>query len=123
MTRIANRLAMAGLLLAISCTGSSGILTLGVSYTLQGIIADAVTGQRLGGDLKLYLIQGPEVRGPSRLITGTSDPLMGEYAFTGIPVTFAGFDGTPSNTWKVVAIRSGYQRFESELAFNPNTLD
>ena len=117
MNRIANRLAMAGLLLAVACSGSS-VETLGSTYTLQGIVADAVTGVRLGGDLKMYLIQGPEVRGPSRLITGTTDPLMGEYAFTGIPVAY----GSGNNVWKVVAIRAGYQRFESEVTFHAATI-
>ena len=116
MNRAVNRLAFAGLLLALSCNGSN-ILTLGQSYTLQGIVADAVTGARIGGDLKLYLVQGPEVRGPSRLTT--SGDLSGEYAFTGIPVAYhAG-----NNVWKVVAVKSGYQRFESEITFTASTLD
>src|SRR5438876_7370608 len=119
MNRTTNRLAMAGLLIAVSCSGSnSQILTLGQTYTLQGIVADAVTGGRLGGDLKLFLVQGPEIRGPSRMITGANDPLFGEYAFTGIP---ANLDNT-SSVWKVVAIRTGYQRFESEIAFTFSTV-
>jgi hypothetical protein len=113
MIRFAKSLAVAGLLFAVGCSGTPAIQTLGATYTLQGIVADAVTGARLGGDLKLFLIQGPEVRGPSRLITGTTDPLMGEYAFAGIPVAFA----AGNSTWKVVAIRSNYQRFESEITF------
>ena len=117
MNRIANRLAIAGLLLAVACTDSK-IQTLGSTYTLQGIIADAVTGARVGGDIKMFLIQGPEVRGPSRLITGTSDPLMGEYAFTGVPVEYV----TGNNVWKVVAVKSGYQRFESEVTFTASTV-
>jgi len=119
MNGITKRLAMAGLLIAVSCSGSNGILTLGQTYTLQGIVADAVSGARLGGDLKLFLVQGPEIRGPSRMITGTGDPLMGEYAFTGIP---ANLDRTNS-VWKVVAIRTGYQRFESEISFTFSTVD
>lgn len=117
MNRIANRLAIAGLLLAVSCTDSK-VQTLGSTYTLQGIVADAVTGARLGSDLKLFLIQGPEVRGPSRLITGITDPLQGEYAFTGIPVEYS----SGNNVWKVVAVKSGYQRFESEVTFVAKTL-
>lgn len=117
MNRIAKRLAIAGLLIAVACTNAS-IQTLGSTYTLQGIVADAVTGARIGGDLKMFLIQGPEVRGPSRMITGTSDPLMGEYAFTGIPVEYA----SGNNVWKVVVVKSGYQRFESEVAFVASTV-
>lgn len=116
MIRNLNRLAIAGLLL-VACSGSS-IQTLGSTYTLQGIVADAVTGARIGGDLKMFLVQGPEVRGPSRLITGTSDPLMGEYAFTGIPVAYA----SGNNIWKVVVVKSGYQRFESEVPFVASTV-
>lgn len=112
MNRISKRLAIVGLLLAVSCTDSS-IKILGSTYTLQGIVADAVTGARIGGDLKMFLVQGPEVRGPSRLITGTTDPLLGEYAFTGIPVEYVG----GNNVWKVVVVKSGYQRFESEVSF------
>ncbi len=118
MNRIANRLVIAGLLLLVACSGSNSIETLGSTYTLQGIVADAVTGARLGGDLKMFLIQGPEVRGPSRLITGTTDPLMGEYAFTGVPVAYV----SGNNTWKVVVVKSGYQRFESEVAFHALTI-
>jgi hypothetical protein len=117
MNRTANRLAMAGLLLAMSC--GPGVLTLGSTYTLQGIVADAITGARVGGDLKLFLVQGPEVRGPARLITGTTDPLMGEYAFTGIPVAYNSGD----NVWKVVVVKTGYQRFESEVTFPVSTID
>ena len=112
MNRISKRLAIVGLLLAVSCTESS-IKILGSTYTLQGIVADAITGVRIGGDLKMFLIQGPEVRGPSRLITGTTDPLLGEYAFTGIPVEYA----AGNNIWKVVVVKTGYQRFESEVTF------
>ena len=39
MNGITKRLAMAGLLIAVSCSGSNGILTLGQTYTLQGIVA------------------------------------------------------------------------------------
>ena len=110
MNRVSSRLAFAGLLLAISC-GNPNVLTLGQTWTLQGILADAVTGARIGGDVKVYLVQGSEVRGPSRLIT--SGDLMGEYAFSGIPANFAG--GSNQN-WKLVVVKTGYQRFESEIS-------
>jgi hypothetical protein len=112
MIRIANRLAVAGLILAVSCSSSSGTATvLGMTFTLQGVVADALNGKRIGDDLKLYLVQGATIRGPSRLINNTGDPLAGEYAFTGIPVEF----GFGNNMWKLVAIKNGYQRFESEF--------
>lgn len=120
MNRIAKRLAMAGLLVMFACSSSStGPVLLTIPFSLQGVVANAVTGARIGGDIKLFLIQGATVRGPSRLITATGDPLMGEYAFVGIPVEF----NTGNNVWKVVAIATGYQRFESEfnLVVNANS--
>ena len=122
MKRIVNRLALAGLVTVAACSGGTTITSnqpsesINLTGTLQGIVADAVTGKRVGGDLKLYLIQGSTVRGPSRLITGATDPLMGEYAFTGVPVTLQASDAT----WKVVAIASNYERFESEFTFTAN---
>ncbi len=114
MNRIAKRLAMAGLLVMFACSSSStGPVLLTVPFSLQGVIANAITGARIGGDIKLFLIQGATIRGPSRLITATGDPLQGEYAFVGIPVEF----NTGNNVWKVVAIATGYQRFESEITF------
>src|SRR5438552_17433805 len=111
MNGITKRLAMAGLLIACSC-GNPNVLALGTTWTLTGVVADAVTGARIGGgDLKLYLVQGADVRGPTRLIT--SGDLMGEYAFSGIPADFA--SGT-NQTWKVVVVKGGYQRFESEIS-------
>src|SRR5713101_4676383 len=114
MNRIAKRLAMAGLLVMFACSGSSSTtVLLTMPFSLQGVIANAVTGARIGGDIKLFLIQGATVRGPSRLITATGDPLMGEYAFVGIPVEF----NTGNNVWKVGAIATGFQRVESEITF------
>src|ERR1041384_7371124 len=125
MNRMAKRLAVAGLAALISCSGgttiaqgdvSGGSSGVSLTGTLQGIVGNAVTGARVGGDLKLYLMQRPTIRGPSRLITGSADPLMGEYAFTGVPVTLAASDAT----WKIVAIATGFQRFESEFTFEAN---
>src|SRR5438132_5011397 len=118
MNRVAKRLATAGLLVLLSCSGGSTYSgsalppdVLAMTFSLQGIVANAVTGARVGGDLKLFLVQGSTVRGPTRLITGASDPLAGEYAFTGIPVEF----NSGNNIWKVVAVATGFQRFESEF--------
>lgn len=83
--------------------------------TLQGKIMDAVTGAAIGNDanseLKIWLIQGTSDRGPDKLITDPNDPLRGEYAFSGIPVSL---DFSDDSCFKVVAVKSGYQRFESE---------
>ena len=84
--------------------------------TLQGKIMDAVTGVAIGNDtnseLKIWLIQGTDNRGPSKLINDTSDPLCGEYAFSGIPV-----DGNDNGDiyFKIVVVKPGYQRFEAEV--------
>ncbi len=77
--------------------------------TLQGKIMDAVTGAGIGGDLQVFLIQGITDRGPDKLITGTNDPLIGEYAFANIPLDF----NLGEITYKIVAVKTGYQRFEA----------
>jgi hypothetical protein len=109
-------MAFAGLLIVLGCSSTSYFNNqhevIGMTFTLQGVVANAMNGARIGDDLKLYLVQGGTVRGPSRLVTNTTDPLAGEYAFTGIPVEF----NAGNNVWKLVAIKSGYQRFESEFS-------
>ena len=90
--------------------------------TLQGAIFDATTGARIGGsDLNLYLIQGTQNRNPNKLISDVNNNLVGEYAFTDIPVTFTDtnneYNANPNTTYKVVAIKAGYQRFEAEFSF------
>ena len=120
MTRISKYLAVVAASMVVSCHGGV-LLTLGSTYTLQGVVADAVTGARLGNGVSLYLVQGPDVRGPSRFMT--SGDLTGEYAFTGIPVDISGSTATPQNIWKVVAVKQGYQRFESEVHFVASPVD
>lgn len=84
------------------------------TMTLQGKIINATTGAPIGGaDLKVYLVQGTANRTPDKLITDTNDPLVGEYAFSGIPVSL-----NNSIAYKVVAINTGYQRFEGECLFD-----
>lgn len=83
------------------------------AYTLQGFVADATTGARIGGgDLQLFLIQGAAVRTPTRLNAGAADPLLGEFAFADIPL-----DANDTNKfYKIVAVKPGYQRFEAEIS-------
>lgn len=77
--------------------------------TLQGTIFDATTGQRLGGSgLLITLIQGTAHRSPNSLITNTSDRLVGEYAFTKVPIGIT----TDNVSLKIVVTNTGYQRFE-----------
>jgi len=84
------------------------------TMTLQGKIINATTGAPIGGaDLKVYLVQGTSNRTTDKLITDTNDPLVGEYAFSGIPVAV-----NSSIAYKVVAINTGYQRFEGECLFD-----
>ncbi len=88
--------------------------------TLQGKIMDAVTGAAIGNDdnseLKVWLIQGTDNRGASKLITDKNDPLCGEYAFDNIPVDL--YYGNA--TFKVVVVKAGYQRFEADVELNDN---
>lgn len=82
--------------------------------TLQGVIMDATTGQGVGGDVQVRLIQGVLNRTPDKLVTGVSDPLKGEYAFANIPLDL----NVGNITYKVVVSKTGYQQFEGDLVFN-----
>jgi hypothetical protein len=90
--------------------------------SLQGKIMNALTGAALGNDnnseLKVWLIQGTDNRGASKLVTDTNDPLCGEYAFDNIPIDL--YYGNA--TFKVVVVKSGYQRFEADVELNDNLI-
>lgn len=111
--------ALAGLLLA-GCSGDFVKLGAGEAwgefagtFTLQGKIMDARTGAPLGGDdLKIKLIQGTEIRDPNRLIKDANDPLVGEYAFSNIPLTTQ-----DQAYYKLVVMKDGYIQFESVLDY------
>lgn len=93
---------------------STPLVEFNKTMTLQGKIINATTGAAIGGaDLKVYLIQGTTNRTPDKLITDTADNNVGEYAFSGIPVAL-----NKSIAYKVVAINTGYQRFEGECLFD-----
>ncbi len=86
-----------------------------ITFTLQGKIMDAITGAAIGGnDLKVYLVQGTTDRTPDKLVTNTSDPLVGEYAFSGIPASLV---NATDAVYKVVVVKTGYQRFEANVSF------
>ena len=118
-----KRFATASLMLSCACVTKETTTTTTTTpvtnefsrtYTLQGVVANAVTGARVGGnDLKLYLVQGVDIRTPSRISSDAADPLFGEYAFTGIPADI----NATNKTYKVVAVQPGFQRFESDLSF------
>lgn len=109
-----------------ACNGNSSNTSSvsGTSYpgTLQGQIFDATTGAPIGGsDLQLFLVQGVSDRGPDKLHTGATDPLMGEYAFANIPVQDNGGNNNGvQNQFKLVVIKTGYQKFESEFQYSGN---
>lgn len=85
------------------------------TLTLQGKVMDATTGTGIGGaDLQVFLIQGTSNRTPSKLISDPTDPLVGEYAFSDIPIA----NQTNNTAYKVVAVKTGYQRFEGEFIFD-----
>ncbi len=117
-----KRFATASLMLSCACVTKETTTTTTTpvtnefsrTYTLQGVVANAVTGARVGGnDLKLYLVQGVDIRTPTRITSDAADPLFGEYAFTGIPADI----NATNKTYKVVAVQPGFQRFESDLSF------
>ncbi len=119
---ILKRVAAVSLMLSCACITKETTTTtttpvtneFSKTYTLQGVVANAVTGERVGGnDLKLYLVQGADIRTPTRINGNVTDPLFGEYAFTGIPADF----NLPNKTFKIVAIQTGFQRFESDITF------
>jgi hypothetical protein len=81
------------------------------TFTLQGKLMNAQTGEPIGGDdLQVKLIQGTSVRDPNRLIRDVKDPLVGEYAFSDIPVTY-----NYVAVYKLVVIKPGFGRFEAIL--------
>jgi hypothetical protein len=83
-----------------------------ITGSLQGKIMDAITGDPVGGsNLKVYLIQGSSVRGPSMLITDPNNPLCGNYAFSGIPADV----NTGEIRYRVVVSKQGYQDFEGDV--------
>lgn len=86
--------------------------------TLQGKIMNALTGAPLGNDadstLQIWLIQGDSNRGATKLTTDNNDPLVGEYAFSGIPIDL--YSGNAK--FKVVVVKPGFQRFEANVELN-----
>lgn len=114
------RLLLAAAALGLAACQSPGVLGAGGlaefrgTATLQGAVVDGVTGARLGGgDLSLTLVQGAELRTPTRVHTAASDPLLGEYAFSGIPIDVA----AANRSFKLVVLKPGYRRFEADLVF------
>ena len=110
----------------IGCGNSSvdlgeGYLTSFDKYgTLQGKIMDATTNAAIGGkDLQMYLIQGTVDRKPDKLIRDADHPLVGEYAFAKIPVEIVNGD----ITFKIVAIKDGYQRFEANVGISTDIIE
>lgn len=89
--------------------------TIDKKATIQGGVFDAVTGARIGGnDLKMTLVAGTSDRSPSKLNKDTNSDLMGEYAFSDVPVNVDG----GNITFKMVITNTGYQRFEGTVTYN-----
>lgn len=80
---------------------------------LQGKIIDATTGQPISGtDTQITLVQGLSNRSPDKYISDSANSLAGEYAFANMPV-----EPTANNMYKIVVVKTGYQRFESEFTY------
>lgn len=95
----------------------------GKTVTIQGTVFDATTGARIDTTgLKLFLVQGTDVRQPNKLVTDVKDLNAADFAFSGIPITSGN-----NVTYKVVAVKDGYQRFEGLIApqidFQNNLID
>jgi hypothetical protein len=131
MTRALRNLGMAALLLAAACitkenTGTNtvyapapqGLPEFTRTYSLQGAVIDANNGTRITGtDLYMRVVTGATIFSPARLMTDAADPLAGEYAFTGLPLDY----NTNNQTFKMVVVKPGYERFEADLAYTPAT--
>jgi len=81
------------------------------SWTIQGKVMDAVTGEAIGGDTQLWLVQGATDRSPNKFHTAPTDVLLGEYAFTDIPTELVDNNAM----FKIVAYKPGFQRFEANI--------
>ena len=101
-----------------------------VPGTLQGKVMDATTGKAIVNDptlpadnIKMYLIVGSETRSADKADFSTTSDLAGEYAFNNIPVTQVdGIVAGPNATYKLVVVKKGYQRFESEFSFEGDSI-
>jgi len=92
--------------------------------TLQGTLFNAITGERIGGGISMYLQQGALLRTPDVFYTGektlrsrdnSTIDLMGDYVFTNIPsLDNISADTTDplSNEYRLTVIKEGFQRFE-----------
>lgn len=101
-----------------STTPPAGNQTYDRTGTVQGKVMNALTGAAIGndstGDLQMWLIQGTDNKTPNKLITDSTSALVGEYAFTGIPVDI----NATEITFKIVAVKKGFQRFEADVTLN-----
>ncbi|MEB3298765.1 MAG: hypothetical protein VKO21_04695 [Candidatus Sericytochromatia bacterium] len=93
--------------------GNNAPAVFSAQMTLQGTLMDAQSGKRLGGDdLEVHLIQGLNQRRPDRLVTNSQDPMVGEFAFSGIPLPF----NSGNVTYRLVVRKNNYIRFEHNLS-------
>jgi hypothetical protein len=88
--------------------------------TLQGTIFDGVTGAKItDSSLKVTLVQGTSYRNAS-VRTGTQS-FAGDYSLTNIPISI-----NDQTEYRLVVSATGYQDFESTIAFDAlsgSTLD
>lgn len=84
--------------------------------TLTGFLRNAVTTEPIsytteGENLvKIYLLQGSEIRTPNRLITDISDPLVGLYVYNDVPFTLYS-----NATYQLIVTVPGYQKFVTNV--------
>lgn len=119
MSRTFGSLVAIPLVLATACSytivGNKPVFT--ATHTLQGTVMDALTGKRLGGDgLDVYLVQGAVQRKPDRLVRDDTDPMVGDFAFTSVPIAY----NRGNVIYRLVVLNKNYIRFESDLDLSAN---
>jgi len=79
--------------------------------TIQGTVYDATTGEAIGDEsLEITLIMGTNYKSPNLLKKDPTKPFLGDFAFTGVPVTLQ-----DNAEYRIVATMNGYEKFEGYI--------
>lgn len=90
--------------------------------TVQGTLFDATTGERIGdtttSSLRVVMVRGASYVTPNLLNTTATSAYMGDFVFTGVPVTING-----DATYRMVVTRDNYETFEGYLTLTTSLAD